>query len=215
MLWSTGDDAVPMADWDAQNLIREHAELMRVVRSDGAEVLTVPDLLSSAINAARSRGTWRTGLRPTHPTLATEADEVTAQILLGRDPQVQYRTWPDGRYGHIVDDTRAFVFTRDTAVALPKGVVLLNVGSGRRVREQTLLRFIFDNAPQLAGYLILSTRSRWGCRPKAGFPGRRRANAVLGCRKSDGPADRAATRAPAADGRTCGRNVKGRLVATH
>ncbi|HEY2463107.1 MAG TPA: arginine deiminase family protein [Steroidobacteraceae bacterium] len=152
---STADDVLPMPVSVGQAEVEEHAELMRVIRAGGAEILTIPDLLSSAIDAARARGAWETWLRATHPKLAADPKTVTAQTLLGRDPATQYRTWPDGSYRHIVDGINSFIFSRDTAATLPAGVVLLNVGSSQRVREQVLLRFIFDWAPQLARYPVL------------------------------------------------------------
>ena len=154
-LSSTDDDLMPMADWDGDAVLREHAELTRIVRSTGAEVLTIPGLLDSAIESARTRGIWDVWLHATHPKLAADSAHVTAQTLLGHDPATQYRTWPDGSYRHMIDGVDAFVFSRDTAVTLPTGVVLLNVGSLRRQREQLLLRFVFDCAPQLARYPIL------------------------------------------------------------
>jgi arginine deiminase len=154
-LSSYDDDVMPMAGWDAPALLAEHAELMRDIRASGAEILTIPELLASAIEAARSRGIWETWLRATYPKLAADPKAVTAQTLLGRDPATLFRTWPDGSYRHIVDEVTAFVFSRDTAVMLPRGAVLLNVGAQHRMAEQVLLRFIFDSAPQLARYPIL------------------------------------------------------------
>lgn len=152
---STSDDVLPMPISVGQAEVDEHAELMRAIRASGADILTIPDLLDSAIAAARSRGAFDTWLRGTHPRLAADPRTVTAKTLLGRDPANQYRTWPDGTYRHIVDSINSFIFSRDTAVTLPAGVVLLNVGSSQRVREQVLLRFVFDWAPQLARYPVL------------------------------------------------------------
>jgi arginine deiminase len=100
---SIDDDVMPMADWDDQAVLSEHAALVAAIRSSGAEVLSIPDLLSSAIDAARSRGAWETWLRATHPKLAGDPKSVTAQTLLGRDPATQNRTWPDSTYRHILD----------------------------------------------------------------------------------------------------------------
>lgn len=152
---STADDILPMPVSVGQAMVDEHAELMRAIRASGAEVLTIPDLLSSAIAAARAHDAWETWLRGTHPKLAADPKAVSAQTLLGRDPTTQYRTWPDGSYRHIVDGINSFIFSRDTAATMPGGVVLLNVGSAQRVREQVLLRFIFDWAPQLGRYPVL------------------------------------------------------------
>jgi arginine deiminase len=167
-LSSYDDDVMPMAGWDAEAMLSEHAELMRVIRSSGTEILTIPELLNSAIEAARARGTWETWLRATHPKLAADPKAVTAQTLLGRDPGMQYRTWPDGSYRHIVDEVVAFVFSRDTAVMLPRGVILLNVGAQHRMPEQVLLRFIYDCAPQLARYPILFDAQQEGLLAEGG-----------------------------------------------
>ena len=152
---SQDDDLVPVADYDAAAVVKEHAAMMRIVRAAGTEILTVPDLLTSAIEQARSRGMWETWLRATHPKLAADVNKVTAQTLLGRDPATQYRTWTDGTYRHIIEEPGGIIFSRDTAVTMPAGVVLLNVGSPWRVREQVLIRFMFDFAPALARYPIL------------------------------------------------------------
>lgn len=165
---SNDDDVMPMADWDDQAVLSEHADLMRAIRSSGAEVLSIPDLLSSAIDTARSRGTWETWLRATHPKLAADPKIVTAETLLGRDPATQYRTWPDGTYRHILDEADGFIFTRDTAVTLPRGVMLLNVGSAHRRREQLLLRFAFDHAPQLSRYPVLLDAQQEGLLAEGG-----------------------------------------------
>jgi arginine deiminase len=152
---STSDDVLPAPVSVGPTEVDEHEQLMRAIRASGAEILTIPELLSSAIAAARAHGGFETWLRGTHPKLAADPKSVTAQTLLGRDPAMQYRTWPDGTYRHFVDSINSFMFSRDTAATLPGGVVLLNVGSAQRVREQVLLRFIFDWAPQLARYPVL------------------------------------------------------------
>jgi arginine deiminase len=167
-LSSYDDDVMPMPAWDAQAMVAEHAELMRDIRASGAEILTIPELLASAIEAARSRGTWETWLRATHPKLAADPKAVTARTLLGRDPATLFRTWPDGSYRHIVDEVAAFVFSRDTAVMLPRGVVLLNVGAQHRMAEQVLLRFVFDSAPQLARYPVLYDAQQEGLLAEGG-----------------------------------------------
>src|SRR5271169_184858 len=143
------DDVVPMSGIDREAAVAEHAELIRALRSSGAEVLLVPDLLQAAIERSRSRGTWDTWLRATHPQLSADQNLVTAQTLLGLDPATQYRTWPDGTYRHIMDTVSAFIFSRDTAVTTSKGVILLNVGAVHRAREQVLLRLMFAFSPQL------------------------------------------------------------------
>lgn len=162
------DDAVPILDIDIEVARAEHAELMRILRASGAEVLLVPDLLQEAIERARSKGIWETWLRSTHPRLSADPKTVTAQVLLGNDPSTQYRTWPDGSYRHIIDGVGAFIFSRDTAVTTPKGIVLLNVGNPNRVREQVLLRFIFAFAPQLERYPVVFDAQQEGLLAEGG-----------------------------------------------
>jgi arginine deiminase len=162
------DDAVPIVDIDLEVARAEHAELMRILRASGAEVLLVPELLQEAIERARSRGIWDTWLRATHPQLSADPKAVTAQILLGTDPSTQFRTWSDGSYRHIIDDVGAFIFSRDTAVTTPKGIVLLNVGNPTRVREQVLLRFIIAFAPQLERYPVVFDAQQEGLLAEGG-----------------------------------------------
>jgi arginine deiminase len=164
----TDDDIVPMEDFEGDAVISEHAELTRILRSSGAEILTVPDLLAAAIERARSRGAWDTWLRATHPNLAADPRRVTAETLLGRDPATQYRTWPDGTYRHIIDSVDGFIFSRDSAVVVPQGVALLNLGSARRMREQVLVRFMFDFAPALARYPIVFDAQQEGLLAEGG-----------------------------------------------
>jgi arginine deiminase len=162
------EDVVPELEIDIDVACAEHAELTRIVRASGAEVLMVPDLLQEAIERARSRGIWETWLRSTHPQLSADPKAVTAQVLLGTDPSTQYRTWPDGSYRHVIDDVGAFIFSRDTAVTTPKGVVLLNVGNPNRVREQILLRFIFAFSPSLERYPIVFDAQQEGLLAEGG-----------------------------------------------
>src|SRR5580704_9686403 len=75
---SQEDDLLPLADYDAEAVVKEHAAMMRVVRATGTEILTVPDLLAAAIEQARSRGMWEIWLRTTHPKLAADGNKVTA-----------------------------------------------------------------------------------------------------------------------------------------
>lgn len=164
----TDDDVVPMEEFELDAVISEHAELTRILRSSGAEILTVPDLLAAAIERARSRGTWDTWLRATHPNLAADSRRVTAETLLGRDPTTQFRTWPDGTYRHIIDSVDGLIFSRDSAVAVPQGVALLNLGAARRMREQVLLRFMFDFAPALARYPIVFDAQQEGLLAEGG-----------------------------------------------
>jgi arginine deiminase len=162
------DDVVPMVGADLDAAVAEHAELMRILRSSGSEVLTVPDLLQAAIERARSRGVFELWLRTTHPQLSGDPNAVSAQTLLGLDPATQYLTWPDGSYRHIIDDVSAFIFSRDTAVTTSKGVLLLNVGAAHRVREQVLLRFIFAYAPQLERYPVIFDAQQEGLLAEGG-----------------------------------------------
>ena len=165
---SVDDDVMPVPDWDEDAVQSEHADLMAAVRSSGAEVLLVPELLSAAVDSARTRGSWETWLRATHPKLAADPKIVTAETLLGRDPATQYRTWPDGTYRHIIDEPDGLIFCRDMAVTLPRGVMLLNLGSARRARGQLLLRFAFDYAPSLSQYPILLDAQQEGLLAEGG-----------------------------------------------
>ena len=56
-LSSYDEYVMPMAGLDAPTMLAEHAELTRDIRSSGTEILTIPELRGSAIEAARSRGT--------------------------------------------------------------------------------------------------------------------------------------------------------------
>jgi arginine deiminase len=168
LLSRTDDDVLPIDDYEMDIVINEHGKLMEIIRASGAEVLKVPDLLETAIEKARSKGVWETWLNATHPTLAGDPKAVTAMTLLGADPATQYRTWADGSYRPVLDSVGAFIFSRDTAVTVPQGVMLLNVHSRHRVREEVLLRFVFDFAPELARYPVIFDAKQEGLLAEGG-----------------------------------------------
>jgi arginine deiminase len=162
------EDLIPLDDTDTDALQAEHAALTRILRSSGAQVLSVPELLESAIAKARSRGVWETWLGVAYPNLAADPQQVTADTLLGRDPKIQFRTWPDGSYRHIDNSVSGMIFSRDAAAMLPNGIALLNLGSPHRVAEQVLTRFMFDFAPELAHYPIIFDARQEGLRAEGG-----------------------------------------------
>lgn len=138
-----------------EDLVAHHREMQRLLRMSGAEVLSFQNVLQSAIESAREKGHWRTWLRAVMPRLAGEPDKVTAQTLLGRDPEARFKSDQDGEYQHIADSGIGKMFTRDQGVMTPKGFLLSNLHPPHRRSESQLIRFAFDYAPQLSRYPIV------------------------------------------------------------
>lgn len=138
-----------------EDLVIHHREMQRLLRLAGAEVLSFPDVLQSAIEDAQSKGQWRTWLRAVQPRLSATPDNINAQALLGRDPTVRFEADEEGNYRHFVDASVGKMFTRDQGVMTPKGFVLSNLHPPHRRPETQIMRFAFDHAPQLKGYPIV------------------------------------------------------------
>ena len=151
----TDETLFPGSERVSQAMVDQHRALQALLRQSGAEVLELRDLVQSAIDNARSKGVWQTWLRTTHPRIAARHATVTADLLLGRDPAVQFEADEAGAYRHYVDGAAAKMFTRDIGVMTPKGMLLSNFLFPHRRIEAVVARFLFDFAPQLSRYPIV------------------------------------------------------------
>jgi len=150
----TDESLFPGSERVSQAAVDQHRALQGLLRKSGAEVLELRDLLQSAIENARSKGVWQTWLRTTHPRIASRHASVTADLLLGRDPSVQFEVDDAGAYRHYVDGAAAKMFTRDIGVMTPRGMLLSNFLFPHRRIEAVVARFLFDFSPELARYPI-------------------------------------------------------------
>ncbi|ANY21190.1 Arginine deiminase [Tsuneonella dongtanensis] len=144
-----GDALLPDAEADYGSVARQHAALNDLLRASGAEVVELRDALAAAMDATRSSGVLAAWVDEAFPRLGARASEVTAEQVLGRDPDQRFRLGPDGAYRHAQNDSSSTIWTRDSAFMTPKGLVICNSASQRRRRENMLLRFVYAHSPML------------------------------------------------------------------
>lgn len=150
-----GGGLIPDHGGDIHTAMRQHASLLRLLRESGAETIELADALAGAIDHAKSRGDWKTWLSTAHPRLSRDADRVTADTLLGRDRSYQYQAREDGTYQNLFSDTSSTMWTRDASFMTPRGLVVCNSASRRRLRENMTLRFTMSHSPMLHDYPIV------------------------------------------------------------
>ncbi|MFN7176634.1 MAG: arginine deiminase family protein, partial [Thermaurantiacus sp.] len=109
----------------------------------------------AAIAATRPSGVFEAWLRASFPRLGGEPDRVTSAILLGRVPELQFALGPDGSWRAAADPTNSTMWTRDSAVMTPVGLLICNSASAGRRRENMLLRFVYRHSPLLADFPIV------------------------------------------------------------
>jgi arginine deiminase len=144
-----GGDVLPYAESDPVVAEAQHAGLNALLRAAGCDVVEVADALDAAINATRASGVFGAWLDEAFPRLGADPARVTGAMLLGRDPAIHYALGADGSYRHAASDSRATMWTRDSAFMTPKGLVICNSVSQRRRRENMLLRFLYAHSPLL------------------------------------------------------------------
>lgn len=150
------DSLLPDAEIDLPTAVAQQAGLMRLLRAAGADVIELTDALQSAIEATRPSGRFETWLKASFPLMAKDPALVTAGMLLGRDARVRYQLGPDGNWRHIADEAGSgTMWTRDSAMMTPNGLVIGRSVSLRRRRENMLMRFVYAHAPQLKDYPIV------------------------------------------------------------
>lgn len=144
-----GDRVLPGAEADGAIAAAQHAELIRLLRDSGCDVVELEDALAAAMSATRKSGVLAAWVKEAFPRLGSRAGNVTAQQLLGRDPAIRYTLGADGTYQHVLNDSSSTIWTRDSAFMTPRGLVICNSISQRRRRENMLLRFVYAHSPQL------------------------------------------------------------------
>lgn len=137
-----------------EEAIEQHRGMVQLLKNAGAQVLQLDQALDEAIDAARSRGVFRTWLRDQASALAPFEKEITGAALLGRVDKFTYFSDPDGDFQPLTEPRYA-VFTRDPAFMTPKGLVICNfLNEGRRF-ESVWMRFLFEHAPSLRKHPIV------------------------------------------------------------
>ncbi|TVQ08118.1 MAG: hypothetical protein EA364_15845 [Balneolaceae bacterium] len=146
---------IPGVEGEREDRVRQHGELLKLLRQNGAEPVELTDALQGAIDEARHRGSWRAWLSAAHPRLSGEPGTVTASTLLGRDSERQFQRQEDGTYRNLFSDSRSTIWTRDAGFMAPGGLVVCNAASARRLRENMTLRFALSHSPQLSEFPVV------------------------------------------------------------
>lgn len=140
---------LPGADSDIPAAARQHRALNDLLRASGARPVELVDALDAAIAATRPSGLFEAWLRASFPRIAGEPERVTSAMLLGRDPALRFALGPDGAWRAAADSTESTIWTRDSAVMTPNGLLICCAASARRRRENMLLRFVYRHSPLL------------------------------------------------------------------
>lgn len=146
---------LPYAESDMAVMAEQQAGLIRLLKANGAEVVEVKDALAAAIAATRKSGIFAAWLEASFPLIAADPDRVTADTILGRDPAFANRLGADGNWRHYADDSASTMWTRDSAIMTPQGLVMGRSVSLRRRRENHLLRFCYQHSPLLTRYPVV------------------------------------------------------------
>jgi arginine deiminase len=146
---------IPYVESDMEVMARQQAGLINLLQANGAEVVEVKDALASAIAATRKSGVFAAWLEASFPLLAADPDVVSADTILGRDPAFRHRLAANGDWRHYADDTASTMWTRDSAIMTPNGLVMGRSVSLRRRRENHLLRFCYAHSPLLTRYPVI------------------------------------------------------------
>ena len=154
---------VPDSSWVmAPQMSAQHRDLQRLLRAAGAEVLTLESLLDSAIEGARTRGSFGVWLRALYPALSARPERVSARTLLGLDPVARYQVAFDQTYRHVADGTRSLMFSRDATVMTPRGLLIAHLSNTSRAGEPSLSRFLADFSPAFRDYPVVFDAAQEG-----------------------------------------------------
>jgi len=147
-----GDEPLTLLSY-LEGAVEQHRTLSDLLRNRGVRVLDVAELLRDAIANARASGRLESALAEIFPDefprLRPELPRLTAEAVLGRDPELFFRYDDAGALAPLVPTSAAFYFTRDFAVSTPAGVIITNGRSRWRRAEHRIGRFLFRFAREL------------------------------------------------------------------
>jgi len=134
--------------------VAQHRVFSDLLRNRGVRVYDAAALLDDAIRNARKAGRIVEEMAQVFPDefprLKNELDRITAEAMLGRDPDLFFRyDGVSGALAPLVPTSGAFLFTRDFAVSTPAGVIITNGRPKWREAEHRIGRFLFRYATAL------------------------------------------------------------------
>ncbi len=148
----------------------QHTELTSLLRQDGSTVLYTHDLINSAINEA-GPDVFDRFLEDKFPRLRMlsrrERQKLSANDLIGANDLTFYPRQP-GREVFTTHPLQWMYYTRDFAVMLPHGVALTAFDDESRSPETSIVRFMFENAPELKEYPVIFDAEKEGVKMQGG-----------------------------------------------
>jgi arginine deiminase len=160
----SGDHPMLPSSLLLDEVARQHRSFVQLLHAAGAEVLEIVDLLDEAVEEIRAAGKLETWLRGAAPQLVPHQEEVSGAVLLGAVDRFAYHREADGTFRPLTPAAKTILYTRDTAVMTPRGVVICNFVNADRSFETALVRLAFDGSPRLRGYpVVFDARERQVC----------------------------------------------------
>ncbi len=146
--------------------VAEHAALLDILRRDRVRLLTVTDLMDSALRHARSEGVLEAWVRTAFPATAEEIvrrlDVLTGEDLLNLGEETFYHRDEQGRLDPLFPGMSSIYWSRDFAAMTPRGVILGDSRNGNRVLEKHYARLMFEHAEGLREVPIVFDAQRHG-----------------------------------------------------
>jgi len=136
-------------DYLGANATKEHRAFLKLLHTQGVQVLELKNLLSAAIADAKKSEYWEGWLETmpkTHMEGKVRSQDITAEDLLGASDRSYYNLDSTNRLVPIFSPQRMLLFCRDLSVMTPKGLVLCNFVNKYRFSESHLARLIFERS---------------------------------------------------------------------
>jgi len=165
-------DSPVLSLWYGDGIVAQHRAFSDLLRNRGVRVLALDELLDDAIANARRAGRLESALAEIFPEefprLRSEAARITAEAVLGRDPDLFFRYDEQGALAPLVPTSGAFLYTRDFAVSTPAGIIITNGRPKWREHEHRIGRFVFQYASALRAFPIAFDAEAAGVRCDGG-----------------------------------------------
>ncbi len=142
--------------------LREHESFRHILGEQGVQVLEAPTLINEAISNARENNKLSSFVGGYFPKLLSfmeNGGDINAADLLGASRRSVFSNEQSSNLFRV-RPLQWMIFSRDVAVALPKGILLTNFSQPQRKLENQITRFMFENSPQLQEYPIVFDAER-------------------------------------------------------
>jgi arginine deiminase len=140
------------ADIIGSDAIEQHSNFVEILKNNDVEVLTVSELINSALENLKSNKSLEHWITTNFPKLA-KFDDINADDLVGASMRSFYN-FEDGVYKPLSEPLNAMYYVRDWGVMTPRGLILSNLDKNREA-ENNISRLIFKHTPELSNVPLL------------------------------------------------------------